>query len=206
MKRLYGVLLALVLLAVAATPAFAEGPHPVYPFHWTDWPYGTVNGMAFGFLHSLTTALAVAALGALIVVLLPNQARQVSATAEKSLLPSLGVGCLTVLVALPLFVLLVVLIITIPAAVLLPLVLGAAWLFGWIALGWLVGDRVLAALQARESWRAPVITVIVGVLLLALVGAVPVIGWLVALAVGLIGLGAVILTRFGTRSYPAATP
>ncbi len=206
MKRIYGVLLALVLLAVAATPAFADGPHPVYPFHWGDWPYGTVNGIAFGFLHSLTTALAVAALGALVVVLLPNQARQVSATAENSLLPSLGVGCLTVLVALPLFVLLVVLIVTIPAAVLLPLALGAAWLFGWIALGWLVGDRLLAAVQARETWRVPVITVIVGVLLLALVGAVPVIGWLIGLGVGLVGLGAVVLTRFGTRDYPTVTP
>lgn len=206
MKRIYGVLLALALVAVAATPAFAQGPSPVHPFRWGDWPFGTVDGIAFGFLHSVITALAVAALGALVVVLLPNQARQVSATAEKSLLPSLGVGCLTVLVALPLIVLLAVLIITLPAAILLPLVLGAAWLFGWIALGWLVGERLLAALQAREAWRAPVITVIVGVLLLALVGAVPVIGWLIGLGVGLVGLGAVVLTLFGTRTYPVVTP
>jgi hypothetical protein len=206
MKRLYGILLALVLVAVAATPALAQGPTPVHPFRWSDWPLGVADGMAFGFLHSLVTALAVAALGALVVVLLPNQARQVSATAEKSLLPSLGVGCLTVLVALPLFVLLVVLIVTIPAAILLPLALGAAWLFGWIALGWLVGERLLVALQARDAWRVPVITVIVGVLLLALVGAVPVIGWLIGLGAGLVGLGAVILTRFGTRAYPVVTP
>lgn len=206
MKRWFALLIALLVVAFAATPAFAQGPYTGEPFQYGAWPFRALDGIALGFAHSLLTALALAALGALVVVFMPNQARLISETAQKSALPSLGVGCLTVLAALPLFVLLLVLIVTIPAALLLPFALTLAWLFGWIALGWLIGDKVLQAVQARESLRAPIVAVALGVLLLALLGAVPVIGWLVALGVGLIGLGAVILTRFGTHPYPSPLP
>ncbi len=202
MKRWLALPIALLVVALAATPALAQGPSPRNPFVYGNWPWGLVDGIAFGFVHSILTALALAALGALVVVFLPSQARRVSATAQNSALPSLGVGCLTVLVSLPLFVLLLVLVITIPAAILLPFAVVLAWLFGWIALGWLIGDKVLQAVQARESLRVPMVAVALGVLLLALLGAVPLIGWLIGLGVGLIGLGAVILTRFGTQSYP----
>ncbi len=113
---------------------------------------------------------------------------------------------MTLLVALPLTLLLVVLIVTIPAAVLVPIALAAAWTLGWIALGWFFGEKILDALKAQESLRVPVIAVAVGTLLLALLSAVPLIGGLFGLVVGLVGLGAVVLTRFGTRAYPILTP
>ena len=202
MKRWFALPIALLVVALAAAPAFAQGPIARDPFAFRNLPWGVADGIAFGLAHSILTALALAALGALVVVFLPSQARRVSETAQKSALPSLGVGCLTVVVSLPLFVLLLVLVITIPAAILLPFAMTLAWLFGWIALGWLIGDKVLQAVQARESLRVPMVAVALGVLLLALLGAVPLIGWLIGLGVGLIGLGAVILTRFGTHPYP----
>ncbi len=206
MKRWIALCVALLMVVLAVTPAFAQGPYVGNSYRLAQWPFGVLNGMVFGIAHSILTAIALAALGALVVVFLPSQARLVSETAQKSVLPSLGVGCLTALVALPLFVLLVVLVITIPAALVLPVALTVAWLFGWIALGWLVGEKVLQALQARESLRVPMVAVALGVLLLAMLGAVPVIGWLVGLGVGLVGLGAVILTRFGTHPYPSQVP
>ena len=36
-------------------------------------------------------------------------------------------------------------------------------------------------------------------------GAVPLLGWLIGLVIGALGLGAVVLSRFGTRAYPALT-
>ena len=48
----------------------------------------------------------------------------------------------------------------------------------------------------------PVLAVIVGILILMIVGQVPILGWLVSCIVGLLGMGAVVLTRFGTRVYP----
>ncbi len=216
MKRLALLLVVLLLLAVTATPALAQAPQQE-PFDYSEFPFrtplwlsdggiGIVNGAFFGFVHGVITAIAVAALGALVVVMLPSQTKQVSATAEQSALQSLGVGCLTVLVMVPLIVLFAVLIITIPAAVILPFAIAVAWLFGWIALGWLVGEKVLHAVNARESLRMPIVAVMVGVLLLAVLSQVPLIGWLIGLVIGLVGLGAVVLTRFGTRGYPVAAP
>jgi hypothetical protein len=43
--------------------------------------------------------------------------------------------------------------------------------------------------------------VAIGLVALALLGSLPYIGWLINLAVGLVGLGAVFLSRFGTRLY-----
>lgn len=197
-------LLAVALILIAASPAYASGPYDM------DWGRNaalsvrTVEGIVNGFLQSVIAALALAALGAILVTLVPNQLRRVSDTAQLSPMPSLGVGCLTLIVALPLFVLLVVLIITIPVAFLLPFAIGAAWVMGWITLGWLAGERLMLAINAQGSMKTPVVAVLVGVLVLGLVSMLPLLGWLVGLGVGSLGLGAVILSRFGTRSYPPA--
>ncbi len=143
------------------------------------------------------TALALAALGALLVVFFPGATRRVMQTAQTSVGPSFGVGCLTLLLAPIVFLLLLI---TLIGPVILVLALAAAWIFGWIAIGYLAGERILEALKVREV--APVLAVVVGVLLLAILGEVPCLGWLISLIVGTIGVGAVILTRFGTRPYP----
>ncbi len=175
--------------------------------NWTDFwnPFtfgggGFLTAIGLGFLRSLIAAIALAALGALTVVFLPSQTHQVSQVAETSPAPSLGVGCLTLLAAPTLITLLVILVCTIPVAVVLVFALVIGWLFGLIALGQLVGERLLQAFKAKEI--LPVVAVIVGVLVLTLLGAVPFIGWIITLAVALLGIGAVVLTRFGTRPYP----
>lgn len=163
-------------------------------------PFAPFNGLAsfgLGLFRGLITALAMAALGALVVVFLPEPTHRVMATAQASLAPSLGVGCLTLLVAPMLFLLLLI---TIIGPVILVIAVAAAWLFGWIAIGYLAGQRVLEALKVREI--APAFAVVAGVLLLALLGQVPCLGWLVSLLIGTLGVGAVVLTRFGTRPYP----
>ena len=147
-------------------------------------------------------AIALAALGALVVVFMPKQTRQVIETSQAHAMPSVGVGCLTTIVAITLSILLIITLCGIPFGALLLFAFAVAGAFGWIALGWLTGEKILQALKARESWNVPVIAVIVGIFLLALVGAVPFVGWLVGAFLGCLGLGAVVLTRFGTRTYP----
>ena len=43
--------------------------------------------------------------------------------------------------------------------------------------------------------------VVVGLAVLALAGSLPFIGWFVSIGAGLLGLGAVFLSRFGTRLF-----
>ena len=170
---------------------------PAAPF-----PFGGFRPFTdgFNFVRGIFSALAFAALGAVLIALFPVPVRRVSDTAEQQFVPSVGVGCLTVIVSIFLAVGLAITIIGIPVVVLLAIVEAAAWVFGWISIGALAGGRILHALNARNV--TPVLAVVVGVLVIALIAQIPVLGGLVGLVVGLLGLGAVILTRFGSRPYP----
>jgi hypothetical protein len=158
-------------------------------------------GLIVGVLRGLITALAIAALGALVLVFLPAQTDQVSQTAQQAALPSVGVGCLTLFVAPFLLLLLIVTCLGIPVAGILGVALVAAILFGWIAVSIILGEKVLTALNAKNI--VPMLSLVVGVLILWLVTSLLwVFGWLVSLFVASLALGAVVLTRFGTRPYP----
>jgi hypothetical protein len=172
---------------------------PVVRLPNRSW-FDVATGFVFDLARGVLVAIALAALGALTVAIWPQQIDQVNATAQAAALPSLGVGCLTQVVGATLILLLTIIICGIPIALIIALALTLAWLVGWIALGRLAGDKVLRALKRQEI--VPVIAVVVGIILLALIGVVPVIGWFIALLVSTLGIGAVVLTRFGTRAYP----
>jgi hypothetical protein len=119
--------------------------------------------------------------------------------------PSIGVGFLTFFVSALLIPLLVVICIGIPVAILLGLALAAASIYGWIVMGILVGERLLRAAKVQEPEALG--SALLGVFLITLISATPLcIGFLFTLAVASWGLGAVILTRFGTIPYqPTST-
>jgi len=83
-----------------------------------------------------------------------------------------------------------------------------AWMFGLIALGLEVGKRL--AQLFKQEW-APAAAAGAGtfVLMLVLNGAreaVPCVGWIFPALAGMLGLGAVILTRFGWQTYSPLAP
>ncbi len=162
-------------------------------------PFRGIDVIGFGLARGLITALALAALGALLVVFFPQPTQRVMVAAQGALGPSLGAGCLTLVVAVVIFI---PLFITLVGPFLLILAVVAAWIFGWIAIGYLAGEKILEALKVKDI--TPILAVVVGVLVLAVIGQVPCIGWLIALLIGTAGVGAVVLTRFGTRPYPYA--
>ena len=164
---------------------------------WNFW-----DGIVVGFVKNLVNTLALAALGALIIVFLPSQLKQVAAVVEKSAAPSLGVGCLTWLVVPPLIVLFIITCLGIPLSLALFIAFVAAIILGWIAISAIIGDRLLNALKAKNI--VPILAMIVGILVLWLVTSVPIVGWVVWLFIATLAVGAVALTRFGTRPYPPA--
>jgi hypothetical protein len=92
--------------------------------------------------------------------------------------------------------------ILIPVAVLVLIALGIAIPFGTIALGLEVGKRVSESF--KQNWTPP-LQAGVGTFILSLVSGVidiiPCVGWIVPFLIFSIGLGAVILTRFGSQAY-----
>lgn len=146
-------------------------------------------------------AAGVAIIALLLLIFAPEHTNTVKQMTAEQPIASLGVGVLTIIVGVLVLGVLIITICGIPIALILGLALLMASLFGWIALGVMVGERLLVALNTERP--LPLISGVVGVLLLTLLSALPCLGWLIGFVGGCWGLGAVVLSRGGTRKYPS---
>lgn len=138
-------------------------------------------------------------LGLLYTRFFPEHIVFISAAMKNQTRRSLMIGLLSALLAPAILLILIALIISIPLALIVLLVLVIAWTAGTIALCWMLGEQVIRAFTTRPSTRY--LQVIAGVVMLAVFIALPFIGWIVFLGTGIVGIGAVFLSRFGTRLY-----
>jgi hypothetical protein len=147
-------------------------------------------------------ALAISALAVILGLLLPEQIKRVSSTLTAEPLIAGGVGSLTVVVFPIVLVILTITIILIPVAILAILLFIFALLYGWITAGHEIGTRIAALF--KTDWH-PAIDAGIGSLVLSLVAGfasmIPCAGWLVGLFIALFGLGAVLISRFGSAKY-----
>ena len=166
---------------------------PAPKFEVNLGPLGTAAGIFF-------RALGLAALAMLLTIFLHPQLDRVAQAVLTQPFMSGSIGFLTIFVAPITVIILTVTIILIPVALAVTFLLGIALLFGVVAFGMEVGDRFTKAIH--QTWE-PVLSAGIGTFLLAIVlgtiNLVPCIGWLSGILVGLIGLGAAIITMFGTR-------
>ena len=139
------------------------------------------------------------ALGSLLTWLLPEHVMLVRTTVQLKLKRSLVLGLLSILLAPVVLIVLIALIISFPLAIIVTIGLIAAWTLGTVAVGWLVGDSIVRRVSPQHNTR--LIQVVVGLTVLILAESLPYIGWVISVGAGLIGLGAVLLSRFGTRLY-----
>jgi hypothetical protein len=145
------------------------------------------------------------ALAALVVLILPNQTEVTSNTIAGKPILSGGLGLVTVIIAPVILIILAITCIFSPVSLLGAFVLAVAWIFGIIAIGLEIGQRI--AKVSNREWALPVLAGIGTIGLVFIVDGigllVPPGGWFLRGFVGIFGLGAVLLTRFGTQSYPA---
>jgi hypothetical protein len=180
-------------------PRFWTSPTRLSFNRWGDrW-----SSSIFNIFRDIFVALALAALGLLVVLFWPKQTEVVGQAVLAAPLPSAGVGLLTGVVAVVLIVLLAITICLSPVAFLLGVAMLVAGVLGWIAVGLLVGQRLLEAFKVKGV--TPLMAAAAGTLLISLLRAVPCLGAIMAFVVGCAGLGAVVLTRFGTQTYPLRT-
>lgn len=151
----------------------------------------------------LGVSLLMAFLGILGTLFFQDRLGKVSQAVVSQPLMTSSIGLLT-LVAL---ILLAVSIILIPFAVLGLIPLGLAWLFGVVAIGQEIGDRLAKAL--RKDWT-PAITAGLGTFVLVflissiqslndLLPFMVCVTWIIPALIGLLAIGAVVITRFGAR-------
>ncbi len=157
----------------------------------------------WGLLTAIFRAFALAALAILVVMFWPRQSERTARAIVAQPLTAGVLGLLTVAVVPVVLLVLIITIIGIPVSLVGIIILAIMVIFGWISLGTEIGHRLADAF--RTEWALPVAAGL-GTLILTLVtfaiGEIPCIGWIAPVAVGMVGLGGVLLTRFGTQTYP----
>lgn len=168
------------------------------------------------FFTNIVRALLFAAIALVVLIVLPTQGERVSNAIQNHTVMAGGFGLLSVFVfvfaviVLALLSVTIILIpITVPAIILLSLGLAVGMLFGVIVVGAEVGRRITAAIN--QTWTRNIQVAIGTFALVFMLGLFNIALWdffasIIWMVVGAIGLGAVLLTRFGTREYVASTP
>jgi hypothetical protein len=161
-------------------------------------------------VHPVVAALGVlvrtvmwALLAMLVMMFFAPRAERVARAALSQPLMTGGLGLLTLVVVPLVLVVLAVTILLLPVSLVGALLLAVAWAFGMISLGLELGKRFAGIFH--QDWH-PALAAGLGTFLLmltldgtaAMIGCV---GWPLRLVVGALGLGAALLTGFGTSEY-----
>jgi hypothetical protein len=160
------------------------------------------------FIWSLVQSFALAAVAVLVLLFLPQQTERVTDVVQEHPVSAGGLGILTVILAGPLMAVTAVTIILIPATILIAIALVLGIFFGIISVGSEIGRRMADGFG--QSWKRPMQTAAgtFAIAFLASIFSIANWGWLTSLIwllIGGIGLGSVMMTRFGTRSYQPAS-
>jgi cytoskeletal protein CcmA (bactofilin family) len=179
------------------------------PFHWIGRAIGDI-------FWNAALVIILGLIAWLVAAFMPEQMFTVRQTVTETMPASFGFGLLTSVIIAASFLLVITICLAF-VPFLAALVAGVAMLFGWIVIGQIIGERLLSTNGRPQPTF--VFSTVIGVAILTLITNMPVIGeipcigfllgligGLVGLLVSLTGLGAVMLTRFGTRPYPPQPP
>jgi hypothetical protein len=217
--RIYGQIITENIPEIDA-PELPEAPEAPVPPSVPDKP-DFIDRVSTGlqpvirFFATIARALVFSAVAVLVGLVLPRHSQVVRETIADQPVLSGGFGLLSVAVFIAVVIVLallsitVILIpITVASIVLLSLALVLGLMFGLMAVGADVGRRMMVAL--KQEWTPMLqmalgnfsLTFILGLLSIGLWGFL---GGLLWTVVGAVGLGAVLLTRFGTQDYVPAS-
>jgi hypothetical protein len=186
---------------------------PIVPEVYYTGPQTVLNTM-INIVSSMVSVVLIAALGGLVALIWPEQVERVGDTIREHPWPTFGYGLLTAFAGGALTLVLILTLCLSPIGLVTGLVLFALGLLGWICVGTLLGNLLFKAFNATEIapiWAAGLDTLIItaivaivdtGLGTLACLWCLKPLIWTVAFIVGCAGLGAVVLTRFGTQVYP----
>lgn len=184
--------------AVPVAPELDYRPSPL------DW----MLRLFLRLIRSLALTIAMGALAVVVAVIWPKGIERIGRTELEQPFLAFAVGLLTWVLGLGSMVVMAITICLIPFALLIGLALLVVSVLAWIASGWIVGRKLLEALNVRQP--TTVVEAGVGTALLALtyflVGLIPCLSFIFGVVVVSVGTGAIVMTRLGTQPYLAAAP
>lgn len=188
-----------------------DGEGKPFVYDWNDSFTGSVFHFVGTVISTIFVLVSLSAVSWLVAAMLPEQMKLVGDTVVENSLLSFAVGLATMVFALVLIVLICFIF-----PVFIWFAVAVAILFGWISIGQIVGERLLVALD--QPFPNFTTSTIAGVIVLTtisyipeLIGSLWCVGFLLSFIAVIIttilvltGLGAVILTRFGTYPYESS--
>jgi hypothetical protein len=198
---------------VPDVPAVSEPPTVPDVSERADTPRNSRSSNAgVDFLGVISSTILLGLLAFATGSVFPNHLQQVKVTAQKKPFASGVVGVLTSIAVPALAALLAVVsavltlicigLLGFPIVLLMLLGLVAGALFGWIAIGTWVGDKLFSNGKRSPAMKAALGTMILTVVLGLLGMMLPFVEGIIAFVAGAVGLGAVALTQFGRKQYP----
>lgn len=156
------------------------------------------------FIGALIGSFALAAVAVLVRMVMPRHTEKVSDVVQNQPVSAGGLGILTGILAVPVMVITTITIILIPATLVIAVALVIGLFFGLVAVGTEIGRRMAEGLNV--TWKRPLQTAIGNFAIVFLISIFNLAHWdwlatLLWIILGGIGLGAVMMTRFGTRVY-----
>jgi hypothetical protein len=153
---------------------------------------------------SLSIFLVILVLALLTVALLPKPVGIISEAISENTFKVVLCGLLGLVLIAPLALLLTISVVGIALIPLEVIVVVCATILGFIAVGQLIGRKVLHLLKrpntgiVRETFW--------GLIILWVIGWIPYVGWMIKAVAIVVGLGATLITRFGTHQGRRCTP
>jgi hypothetical protein len=148
-------------------------------------------------IFSVVVFFAILILALLIVALIPKPIQVIAETIKTNTFKVSLSGLLGLLLIVPIAVLLTISVIGIVLIPLEMILVVSAALLGFIAVSQLVGRRVLMLI--KRTGGGVIRQTFWGLITLWLIGWIPYVGWMIKVLAVVLGLGGVIMTRFGTK-------
>ncbi len=148
---------------------------------------------------SVAIFLGILLLTVITVFLIPKPVRLIAAAVREKPFKVTVWGLAGLVLVVPLAVLLAV---SVVGIVLIPLEMAivlCAVLIGFISVSQLVGQKLFAILKRQD--QSMMRETVWGLIVLWLIGWIPYVGWMVKMCAVILGLGGVLLTRFGTNQH-----
>ncbi len=153
---------------------------------------------------SLSIFLVILVLALLTVALLPKPVRIISEAIRENTFKVVLCGLLGLVLIAPLALLLTISVVGIALIPLEVIVVACSIILGFISVGQLIGRKALQLFKRPNPGM--IRETLWGLIILWIIGWIPYIGWMVKAVAIVIGLGAVLITRFGTHQGWKCTP
>jgi len=156
------------------------------------------DGSLFDSLYRrLVLLLTFAGAGVLVVGLFPNRVGKIASNIDTHPMRSIAIGTLATgfLTLFSLLFAVVTLGLGLPVSMVVWVLIGLAWLMGFVGLCQAIGDRLPFESKPQGRW----LTFLIGAVLITCMSSLPLVGWLVIGGASLLGIGAALSTRLGGR-------